>query len=36
MAFGRIIDVVANNKMRTVCGIALIGVLSTYSYMLAG
>lgn len=36
MTFGKILDVVANNKTRTICGIALVGVLSTYGYMLAG
>lgn len=36
MNFSAILDVVANNKTRTICGIALMGVLGTYGYMLAG
>lgn len=36
MKLSSILEVVATNKTRTICGIALVGVLGTYGYMLAG
>ena len=35
MNFSQIMGVVANNKIRTVCGFGLACVLTTYVYMLA-
>ncbi len=36
MIFQSILETVLNNKTRTICGMALVGVLGTYGYMLAG
>lgn len=36
MFFQSILETVLNNKTRTICGVALLGVVGTYSYMLAG
>ena len=36
MTFQSILETVLNNKTRTICGLALVGVVGTYGYLLAG